>query len=239
MAEQSVVLLQARTTSSRLPAKVLLPVAGIPLAVLAARRAANTGRPVLVVTSEERSDDALAKMLEQHGVRFFRGSLNDVLGRFVAALERYGDHTRVFRLTADNVFPDGPLLDQMERLYIEQNQAYLSCPEDDTGLPKGVSVELMRLEHLRLAAEKACSEYDREHVTPWIRRQLGVTAFSAYRHLHMDDYRCTVDTLDDYLAVQALFEDMQEQDAIAIPFLHLLQRLSPGADGSVHQPEAA
>ncbi|WP_424604004.1 cytidylyltransferase domain-containing protein, partial [Acinetobacter baumannii] len=56
----SVVVLQARTNSSRLPGKVLLHLAGMPVVVLAAKRAGNTGRQVIVATSDERTDDALS-----------------------------------------------------------------------------------------------------------------------------------------------------------------------------------
>ena len=107
----SVAVLQARTNSSRLPGKVLLPIKGIPLAVLAAKRAANTGRNVIIATSLESSDDGLAALIQSNGLRCFRGSLKNTLDRFVSALSVYDDQDIVFRLTADNVFPDGALLD--------------------------------------------------------------------------------------------------------------------------------
>src|SRR5467141_1165207 len=101
----SIAILQARTNSSRLPGKVLLPIKGIPLAVLAAKRAANTGRNVLIATSVEPSDDGLAALIQSHGLSCFRGSLESPLDRVVNALFAYQDQTVVFRLTADNVFP--------------------------------------------------------------------------------------------------------------------------------------
>ena len=102
----SVIVLQARTNSSRLPGKVMLPIKGFPLVVLAAKRAGNTGRSVIVATSRETSDDGLVALLQSYGLKYFRGSLENTLDRIVKALVAYDDQTVVFRLTADNVFPD-------------------------------------------------------------------------------------------------------------------------------------
>ena len=75
------VILQSRTLSERLPAKVLLPLGGLPIAVLCARRLANTGLDVVLATSDTASDDLLARTAAEAGIRVFRGSLDDVLGR--------------------------------------------------------------------------------------------------------------------------------------------------------------
>ena len=154
---KSVVVLQARTNSKRLPAKVLLDFKGVPLVVLAARRAGNTGRPVLVATSSKASDNALAETLECFEQPYFRGDLEDVLQRFVAALRGYDDDTLVFRLTADNVVPDGHLLDEIEDDFMARGLDYLTSSTATSGLPYGTSVEVMRLSSLR-DADKATRE---------------------------------------------------------------------------------
>lgn len=170
---KSVVVLQARTNSSRLPGKVLLPIKGEPLAVLAAKRAANTGRQVIVATSTEWSDDGLAALLKGQGLGCFRGSLDDVLGRVVSALAEYDDQTIVFRLTADNIFPDGNLLDVMEADFLARGLDYLCSNGEPSGLPYGMSAEVTRLAHLREASLEASVDFDREHVTPYVIRKFG------------------------------------------------------------------
>lgn len=199
-------LLQARTNSSRLPAKVLLPVGGVPLVVLAARRAGNTGHPVTVVTSRESSDDLLCEVLAKWRINFFRGELEDTLKRFVDALEGVSDEYAVVRLTGDNVFPDGTFIDQMLKEFEKKEVAYLGCVGGSSGLPYGVSAEITRAGHLREAQNETESPFDREHVTPWIIRKYGGSRFEHYQSQRMDHYRCTVDTLDDYLTVAKLFE---------------------------------
>ena len=226
---ESVAVLQARTTSSRLPAKSLLPVAGYPLAVLSALRAANKGTEIIVATSNQTEDDALAKAVAEYNITCFRGSLANTLSRFVEALAAYDDTTLVFRLTADNVFPDGHLLSLMESDFIDSGLEYLRCGGKDSGLPYGVSAELTRLVHLREALANATTAFEQEHVTPYIRAKYDAS-FSYFQHLAKSHYRATVDTLDDYLAVAAVFAD--DEDPVHTPLLKLIDRL----EGGVYQP---
>ncbi len=223
---RSVAILQARTNSARLPGKVLLPINGLPLAVLAARRAANTGRSVIVATSEEFSDDALANVLAQHGIACFRGSLDNALDRLVKAVCGYPDEALVFRLTGDNVFPDGNLLDEIEKDFISRDLKYICCNGERSGLPYGMSVELTYVKFLREASRFANNSYDQEHVTPYIRRKFGDAFFERYKELGKGHFRCTVDCLDDYLGIQRLFSTVT--DAVGISSLELVKRLENG-----------
>lgn len=229
---KSVAVLQARTNSSRLPGKVLLPINGLPVVVLAAMRAANTGRQVIIATSVEHSDDGLAALIEAHGLCCFRGSLDNTLDRVVSSLAEFDEQTIVFRLTADNLFPDGALLDEIERDFINRNLDYLSCNGEASGLPYGMSAEVTRLCHLREAARECVSAYDQEHVTPYIVRKFGSNFFQNYKNLKKGHFRCTIDCLDDYLGIQKVFSDVT--DSINITSLDLVRVL----EKSSYQPVA-
>lgn len=210
---------------------MLLPVGGIPLVILAARRAANTGRYVVVATSTEPSDDVLAELLVKSGVRCFRGSLENTLQRLVDAIDGFDDQTIVFRLTADNVLPDGSLLDEMEEEFIRLGLKYLCCNGEGSGLPYGMSAELTRAQFLREAAANTRSQLDQEHVTPYIRRIYGERYFERYKHLNMGHYRCTVDCLDDYLAINHVFSGIQAPEEVSA--FELIDRLPEAA----YQPQ--
>lgn len=216
-------LLQARTNSSRLPGKVLLPVCGIPIAVLAALRAGNTGRPVIVVTSLEPTDDALCDLLKHWNIDHYRGELENTLKRFVDALDGLPDNHIVVRLTGDNVFPDGLFIDQLLEDFAARGLSYLCCGGEASGLPYGVSAEVTYAGYLREAHRQAETAFDREHVTPKIIARFGRTFFERYGSLGMSQYRCTVDTLDDYLRVCGLFSNTEKPDQV--PLSTLLERL--------------
>lgn len=224
---KSVVVLQVRTNSTRLPGKVLLPINGYPIAVLAALRASNRGRPVILVTSSEQSDDGLAEMIKKFGLKCFRGSLDNVLDRFVSALVAWDDDTMVFRITGDNLFPDGAFIDEVENEFLEKKIDYMGCDGEASGLPYGVSVEVTWLKHLREANRASTERYDREHVTPYIIRKFGFNAFEKYKSLKMEHFRCTIDCFDDYFVNQQVFSMVA--NPIHISTMELIAQLKKSA----------
>lgn len=204
----------------------MLPLAGLPVAVLAARRAMNTGIPLIVATSVEPDDDGLVEQLRANGLSFHRGSLEDTLGRVVDALASWGDEAVVVRLTADNVFPDGQLLDELIDDFIRRRLEYLCCNGEQSGLPYGMSAEVTRLRHLREAADKAGAKFDREHVTPYVRRKFGVTYFEKHKAVGKGHFRCTIDSYDDFVGMQHVF--LGEAHPVDVPALELVARLEGG-----------
>lgn len=201
-----VIGIQARTNSSRLPGKVLLPVGGLPISVLAAKRAGNNGLfKVTVLTSDELSDDQLCHTLTQYNVATFRGSLNNVLQRFVDAFSTENDNTVVVRLTADNVVPDASFIQELIDYFILNKCDYLCANGDESGLPYGFSAEVTYLKHLREASILATTDFEKEHVTPFIRNQFGSNYYKKYYSHKLGRLRCTVDNLDDYLLISKIF----------------------------------
>lgn len=219
------IVIQARTTSTRLPAKALLPVGGMASVVLCARRAANSGLHTIVAIPDDARDDALAGELERNAVAFVRGNLDDVLGRYVAATRDLPTGGVVVRLTADNMVPDGPFVQQIIDAFRESGIEYLGTHSPLDGLPYGLSAEVFTVDALRAAARDSHDDRDREHVTPWIRRHCKTALFSGERLgiAKLDHLRCTLDNLADYLRLQRLFSGVD--DAVAIAWSELVVRL--------------
>ncbi|MBU2910374.1 hypothetical protein BCU98_07045 [Vibrio splendidus] len=222
-----VVAIQARTNSSRLPGKVLLPISGIPISVLAAKRAGrNKNFDVCVLTSNESTDDYLASVLHQHSVHCFRGDLNNVLKRFVEAFQDYPDDTIVVRLTADNVFPDSEFIEGVIEQFIATSVEYICANGVQSNLPYGLAAEVTRLVHLRESVKVTTSTFDCEHVTPYIRRKFGESYYiNPQIKENLTGFRCTIDSLDDYLQVANIFKNVA--NPIEISALELCMRLDP------------
>ncbi|TWE12104.1 cytidylyltransferase domain-containing protein [Rudaeicoccus suwonensis] len=196
------VLIQSRLSSSRLPGKALLTLAGRPLVVLAAQRASNTGMDVVVATSSEPEDDVLAAALQVAEVPVFRGPLHDTLHRFTLAVADLADDDLVVRLTGDNVGPDG---DYLQTLIAAMQQAGENYIRVTTETIYGMGVEVFTAGVLRAADREATSSYDREHVTPWIRRHTADLTWIPPVEGAAGRVRCTVDTLLDFtIAAHAL-----------------------------------
>lgn len=214
--DNCIVLLQSRITSSRLPGKALLPICGIPTVVLAARRASNTGLPVKVVTSIDPSDDLLCDALDRNNLNYFRGSLDNVLQRFNDAVASYSDDTRIIRLTADNVLPDGEFLEELKGVFDPQCIDILRCDPNLSKIPYGISAEITTVGWLRKANLNASDEYQREHVTPYIYKN-GVSNFFTSKATSGDArLRVTIDTFDDYLCVSNLFAGIKNPEQVKI-----------------------
>lgn len=195
-------------SSSRLPAKVLLPIAGIPLAVLCAQRIARTGMDVVLATSDEKSDDVLVDESIKYKIRVCRGSLSNVLDRFAKAVKDLNDDDVVVRVTADNPVIDADFVHSLVKVFSQSDIDCLGTSSPLDGLPYGLSAEVMTVGALRLAHKKAGTSYEREHVTPWIHGHLRTQIVDGYVLTEQKDLsflRCTVDTFDDYIRVNEVF----------------------------------
>jgi len=226
---KTVYLIQARTNSSRLPAKVLLPIAGLPIVVLAAKRAGNLGAEVKVITSVEASDDYLCHVLKQNEISFFRGDLNNTLKRFVDSMVGFDDETTIVRLTADNVFPDGEFIQQLLKEYTARKLKYICCMGEESGLPYGLSAEAFQLKDIREALTHNLSDYHLEHVTPYLVEKYGRSYFTPDKSLQLNLLSCTVDTFDDYLRVAGIFTQVKDpvQDSYQLLIKHLQRPVMP------------
>ncbi len=160
-------VVQARMSSRRLPGKSLGLVAGTPLLQHVVERAAAIPGvdEVVVATSDDASDDAIARAARDYGVSCTRGSLDDVLGRFVAAARGLQASDTVARVTADNPLYDAERSGRACALHVDGGWDYTYV----RGLSHVVP-ELVRAGVLRRMDAEARDAEDREHVTPWLRR---------------------------------------------------------------------
>ncbi len=222
------IVIQSRLSSSRLPAKALLPLAGLPSVILCAKRAQNTGIDTLLATSDDPGDDSIATLAREHAIPCFRGELNNVLARFLAATRDMPDDGMVVRLTADNMFPDGEFVHHLAEACREQGVDYLATSARQAGLPYGMSAEVFSVGALRAAGREADNAYQHEHVTPWIIVHRSRGRFQSPRADDMGDLsrlRCTLDSFSDYLRLQQVFHGLEDQ-AQSIPWWRLVERLA-------------
>jgi spore coat polysaccharide biosynthesis protein SpsF len=204
------VVIQSRMSSSRLPGKALLPVCGYPAAVLCAKRAANTGMNVCVATSIDSSDDILCEHLSAGGIPVLRGPLNDVFERFLLATKELPDDAIVVRLTADNMFPDGEFVQMLFDQMAENNREYFTTSSPSDGLPYGMSCEVFSVRALRLCARRDITAFDREHVTPAIRRHYGAGVLQISGVPDWSHLRCTMDSFNDYQRILSVFKEVND-----------------------------
>lgn len=203
------VIIQCRTGSRRLPGKALLPLGGMPAAVLCARRASNRGHAVVMAIPEGAADEALAHTLAANRIALVRGSEDDVLDRFARSADGLADQAIVVRFTADNVVPDGDFVERLVARFRAAGRDYFGTWSPVDGLPYGLSGEVFTAGMLRKAAAQATAAFDREHVTPWIVRASQPSAPDLREWYGGDGahLRCTIDSLADYRRVERALRD--------------------------------
>ncbi|NDV20645.1 NTP transferase domain-containing protein [Pseudodesulfovibrio sp. JC047] len=165
---KNVIIIQARTGSSRLPGKVLHPLAEQPMILhVLARASQSMADTVVLATSREPSDDALADMVHAAGYPVVRGSLDDVLDRYVMAARTHQADT-VVRITGDCPLVDPDLIDHCLRRHEHGDCDYVSTAYPNPSYPDGLDVEVFSRAVLEQAWESARKPSEREHVTPFI-----------------------------------------------------------------------
>jgi spore coat polysaccharide biosynthesis protein SpsF len=206
------IVIQARVGSSRLPGKILMPLAGRPLLahvverLSAAREHLGTPPEIMVATTRNAADDRTAELCRELRVACFRGPRDDVLARYVAAAADLADDDVLVRATADN-----PLYcPRRAALIIRQHVAQASDYTCVQGLSYVVP-EVMRVGALRtmagLVAHAADADDCREHVTPYFRRPgtpYRVQQLPEDWHGLRPGVRLTVDTSAEYERMAAL-----------------------------------
>lgn len=226
------IVVQSRISSMRLPAKALLPINGLPSAALCILRAGNLGGDIVLATSCHADDDILVHALNSYGIKIFRGSLDNVLDRFVRATEDLLADDIVVRLTADNVFPDGDFVEALVQQFISLNVDYLGTSSPFDGLPYGLSAEIFSVRMLREAALHATTDAEREHVTTWIRNN-GICTYTDASKFGLDrrydHLRSTIDNLDDYIRTARLFDSLNV-DAVRVSWIQLIDALADSVD---------
>jgi spore coat polysaccharide biosynthesis protein SpsF (cytidylyltransferase family) len=190
----------------------------------------------LVATSVEKSDDELAATIVQHGFECFRGDLADVLGRFAAAASHCSADI-VVRLTGDCPLMDADLVDLSIRTLISGNYAYVSNVDPPT-FPNGLDVEAFTYDALMRADNEAELPTDREHVTPFIRRNKALFPQTNIRSIvDLSPLRWTVDHPDDLEFVRALVNAVSQDDGVQFDrfdFLRALELNSSKLPKNVH-----
>jgi spore coat polysaccharide biosynthesis protein SpsF (cytidylyltransferase family)/aryl-alcohol dehydrogenase-like predicted oxidoreductase len=205
-----VAVIQARMGSSRLPGKVLMPVAGKPVLwhILHRLGQCRTVDAAAIATSADPRDDAIESFCAEEGVTCVRGSLQNVLERYRLAADRTGAKT-LLRVTGDSPLIDPGLIDYLvaglgTADFVQFQEGALCAHE-------GVDV-FSRAALDWLTAHAAEDEIAREHVTSYFKRHPGkvrTAILPAYAPLAFESVRISVDTPDDLAFLRAVYARLE------------------------------
>lgn len=225
---KTVLIIQARMQSSRLPGKVLLPLGEKPMLEWVISRAERSRMidSCIVATTTDPADDPIESWCGNNQVPVYRGSHYDVLDRYYhAALQEHADV--IIRVTADCPLIDPDLIDELLVFYRKEDADFAANrlpPPWHRTYPIGLDAEIVSMEMLAKAWREAEEKYEREHVMPWFYDTPGRCRVAILDH--PEDYgmhRWTVDTPEDYAMMQALFAKLP--DPLTVSWLDVLETI--------------
>ncbi len=206
-------IIQARTSSTRLPGKVLLELpygSGITVLQQVIRRLKQSKKidAIVVATTEDKADDAIVDITSREGVSSFRGSKENVLERYYLAAKTFGLDT-IVRITSDCPCIDASIVDHLIAQHIDARADYTSNSLTRS-YPHGLDTEVMSFTALTTAYDEATQGYEKEHVCPFIYKsnpkKFKILSIMAPEKLHRPDIRVTLDTEEDYALLCAVFD---------------------------------
>lgn len=205
-----VATVEVRMTSSRLPGKHMLPVCGKPILARLIDRLKRVPslQEIVIATTENTADDVLCKLAVSHGVRFYRGSEEDVLSRVLGAAQSV-EADLLVEITGDCPLIDPGIVEQTIRMHLANPDSDYTSNAEIRSYPDGMDTQVFARSLLAETANITNDPDDREHVSLYIRRHP-----ERYRHVHLvappelhwPELGLTLDERDDYELIRQIFE---------------------------------
>ena len=200
-----VAIVQARMGSTRLPNKVMKTIGGVPMIALLLARLSRSVEldKIIVATSIDPRNRVLVDHVQGLGYACEQGSENDVLDRFVKAAKAHQADV-VVRITGDCPMVDPALVDECIRQFRLAGVDYFSNVSPAT-YPDGLDIEVFTLAALERTQQESDSQFDHEHVTPYVRTSGRFATAAMQSDRDLSGLRWTVDEPADFEVASNVF----------------------------------
>lgn len=223
MNNKIVAIIQARTGSTRLPKKVLMNIGDKTILewVISRTKKALLIHNVVVATSTKEEDNIIEKLCKKLNISCFRGSEEDVLSRYYETSKQIKADI-IVRITSDCPFIDPQIIDEIIKAHLENKNDYTQN-DIENSYPRGTDVEVFNFECLEEAHLNAGKHYQREHVTPYIRKDLKKfkveTISKQFNYSHI---RLCVDEMNDLLFLREIYKKMNHMEFNLLDIINVL-----------------
>ncbi len=206
--------IECRMSSTRLPGKVLMPLAGkLVLQILVERlRKVKQIDEVVLATTTNSADDIIVELATKIKCPYFRGSENDVLKRVLEAAQKFKADI-IVEITGDCPFLDPEIVSQAINLYLANECDYVSNALKGT-YPKGFETQVYSTKLLAMADKLGKTPPDREHVSWYFIRnpkRFKLLNLAAPSSLFWPEARLTLDEKADYIVLNKIAQYFAKQ----------------------------
>ena len=208
------IVIQARVSSTRLPKKVLMDVEGLPMLFRQADRIRHfiPHTPLIIATSKESSDDSIQEMCDEKGIMCFRGSLDNVVLRFLECVQKF-DLDYIIRVGGDDPLIDPECCKALMDANIEEKHDFIYASNIE-GWPYGSAAELISKKALELINSKALNPLYKEHTIPYFfdhPEQFNIKKLKSPRGINRPNYYFTVDFPEDLELIRSIFRILKSE----------------------------
>jgi spore coat polysaccharide biosynthesis protein SpsF len=207
MAKDILVIVQARMGSTRFPGKVMSLLNGVPLIEFQLERIKKSKRVsnIVVAISEDSADDQLATFLSEKKQIFVRGSLDNVLARYLKVIKAYNPEI-VVRITGDCPLVMPEMIDELIDMLQTSNADYATNAISGS-YPDGLDVEVFYSRLLIQINDLPLTPAEREHVTLAIYTRPEIFRILSIDYpLNLNELRLTVDYPDDLVFLERILQ---------------------------------
>lgn len=202
-------IIQARTSSTRLPNKVFKNLCGKPLIwhVVNRLKPSKKIESIILATTNNPSDDILEQWAINNDISCFRGDEDDVLSRYYFAALNAKAET-IIRVTADDPFKDFNIIDKVICLF-EENNLDFAYNNNPPTFPEGLDTEVFSFESLEKAHKNSCDKFEREHVTQFFYRNSSLFNQKCLKNnIDLSNLRWTIDTQEDWDMAEKVYNKL-------------------------------
>ena len=206
-------VVQARMGSLRLPGKIKLNLKknkSIIQFLIERLEKSKFIDKLVVATTKKQEDKFLKTHLKNYQCSVFFGSSDNVLKRYFDVSQKFKS-INIIRITADCPFVDPLLIDKFVRLHQSKNSDYTSNTLVNT-FPNGQDIEIFKTKFLHKAFYDVKDKYDKEHVTPYIKRLPNIKKISFKNDIDLSNYRMTLDYKSDFIMIKKIYDNLKTKN---------------------------
>ena len=195
-------------TSTRLKDKVMLPLCGKTVLEIMLDRLKDFKNNIIIATTNDGTQKPIVELCKKLDIKYYEGNTNNVLSRYYQSALKFNveENDIIVRCTSDCPLIDSSILMQTIS-YFEKNNCDYASASQASGFPRGMDTEVFRFKLLKKTYFNAITNYEKEHVTPYIyktiKNELNIQLLKNSKD--HSRYRLTLDEIDDYIAIKEIY----------------------------------
>ena len=229
------IIVQARTGSSRLPAKVMMKADDESLMidyVINQLKHSKLHDEIVVATTNLKQDDVIFDYVTNRNILCFRGDEKNVLERHYQCAKKYAFST-IVRIPSDKPLIDPTIVDSVIERFQSNSYDYISnffidANDNDKFIPSypsGTEVEIFSFAALEVAWKNATSEDEKEHVTPYIYSHLEkFNIFTIKSEKNLSQFRWALDYENDLKLIRIIISKITKRPILMNDILELFEQ---------------